>query len=687
MHLPTVERYSAVIEEKNTHHLSSLNQHIFLFAEREGRKDFCFSFGTCAAVFKARKDGRDYAIRCFLKGELETFRRYEQFYAYAASKELPWKVDFEFLDNEIQVDGQWYPVVKMDWVYGSQLHKFIDEIVFDHNKLTELQKRLVVLSHQLEEAGIGHGDLKYNNVYVEKQGFDFALKLIDYDSIFIPSFRGKKNLEPGSPGFQHPRRLATAFSETIDRFSVWVMLTTLEAIKVDAHLWREAEQDAYTTSEHSLFTVLDFLNPEGSRLFQKLKGYNTEGLNYYVGKLTAACSVKDLNLIDTPQLFKEQLTFIPKQPAPAPVVAVPAAEEKKYEVEIKTVPAGKDVLVNGTKKGITPLSLQLSAGDFDKVVVLNEGERTPVLITERLHIYEIDFSPKPKENNTPAIEPDEILEFKADKYTVEEGELATLNWKVKGDGKIHISPMGEVAEKAGTKRVYLKNTTDYILTIGSKNQSLTINVQPRPVTVHRAATGTEQKPSLPVYTFTRKGSAGRGSGSRILWATLVLMAVTAAGILTFRYFSSDQTATRQENATPVVAKTAVDTPTEQTPLFTQSGVTTFLNDLYKAYNNRDLSSIMQHYASSINEYYDSRSLNRDSLSRIIHNLFITPASYGCIPDFTTLVTQPEGQKCRVVITINEKLKSDEQAAPEDYTTTIEYVIDRSYRIISEKNSG
>ena len=687
MHLPTVERYSAIIEEKNSHHFSSLDQYTFSFMEKGGKKDFCFSFGTCAAVFKARKDGQDYAIRCFLKGELETFRRYEQFNAYTASKDLPWKVGFEFLDNEIQVDGQWYPVVKMDWVYGSQLHKFIDEIVFDHNKLTELQAKLVLLSHQLEEAGIGHGDLKYNNIYVVKQDFDFALKLIDYDSIFIPSFRGKKNLEPGSPGFQHPRRLATAFSETIDRFSVWVMLTALEAIKTDAHLWREAAQDEYTNSEHSLFTVMDFINPENSKLFQKLKGYNKEGLNYYVGKLIAACRERDLNFIEKPQVYKEHVHFIPQQPAPAPVVPVPAAEEKRHEVEIKTIPAGKDVLVNGIKKGITPLSLQLPAKDFDKVVVINEGERTPVLITERLNIYEIDFSPKPKEENKPVIEPDEIIEFKADKYIIQAGELATLNWKVKGDGKIHISNMGDVAEKAGTKRVVLNNTTDYILTIGSQNQSLTINVQPKPAAVPRVVPGNVKKPPLPVYTFSRKDTARPGAKDRILRIALVLIGATVAGLATFHFFFQNKSLNNKAIVTAAASNTVLNAPTEKAPLFTQSGITSFLNDLYKAYNSRDLSSIMKHYASSINEYYDSRIVTKDSLSRIIHNLFITPASYGCTPDFKTLVAQPDGQKCRVVITIHEKLKSDNNTATENYTTTIEYVIDRSYKIISEKNLG
>jgi hypothetical protein len=692
MFLPSLERYAAIIEEKNPRNFSLLNNYNFSFTEKEGRKDYCFSLGTCAAVFKARKDSEDYAIRCFLKGELETFKRYEQFNSFLASRDLSWKVNFDFLDNEIQVDGQWHPVVKMNWVYGVPLYKFIDEIVLDHNTLTELQKKLVALSSSLEDTGIGHGDLKYNNIFILKQGFDFSLKLIDYDSVFIPSFRGKKNLEPGSPGFQHPRRLSTAFSETIDRFSVWVMLTTLEVIKADSHIWREAEQDDYTNSEHSLFTVMDFINPDHSKLFQKLKTYNKESLNYYLEKLIEACGEKDLNAIKKPELYRGHVNFIPQQPvsATAPIVPVAVPEEKLHEVEIKTIPAGKDVLVNGIKKGIAPLLLPLSENDFDKVVVLNEGQRTPVLINERLSTYEIDFSPKPREVVPTLAEQDEIIEFRADKYTVQEGEPATINWKVKGNGKIHISNMGEVAEKTGTQKVTLKNTTNYVLTIGSKNSSLIINVQsiPKPVPVQPAVAVIEKtKHVLPVYTFSKKQPAQK-LNNKFLQVIIILMAVITVSFFAFKYISGNKAVyTTKEEVKTAALNTPVKTASSKAPLFTQSSITSFLNSLYDAYNNRDISSIINNYASSVNEYYDSESLNKDSLSSIINNLFITPAFYSCTPDFKTLTVQLQKQNCKVVITINEKLRNEENSATENYTTTIEYLLDPSYKIVSEKSRG
>ncbi len=679
MLLPSVERYSTIIEEKAPRNFSFLNDYSFLFTEKEGKKEYCFSTGTCAAVFKAQKGSEDFAIRCFLRGELETFRRYEQLNNFLASKDPSWKVNFDFLDNEIQVDGQWLPVVKMDWVYGKPLNKFIDEIASDHSLLTVLQYKLVTVCKSLEEAGIGHGDLKYNNIFVQEKEADFTLKLIDYDSMFIPAFRGKNNLEPGSPGFQHPRRLATAFSETIDRFSVWVMLTALEVIKTAPALWRDAEQDDYTNSEHSLFTVIDFINPTASRLFQKLKAYNNDGLNYYLNKLTAACGVRDLTTIEKPELYKGHAVAPPKQaPAPVPPTPVPLPQEKPYEVEIKTIPAGKDVLVHEVKKGITPLVLQLLKKDFNSVAVVNEGERTPVLINEGTRTYEVELPQKIKEPvpAPPPVEQDEIIEFRADKYTVQEGELATIKWKVKGEGKIHISHMGEVHEKVGAKKVVLKNTTDYVLTIGSSNQSLTIHVQPKPIPVQRPAF-TQPEPAAAVYPVIEKEPDVQRTNNKILQVVLLLIAAIAISFLAFNYISGSKEV-RAKN-------TETGTTPPKGPLFTQSGVTSFLNGLYGAYNNRNLSSIMSHYAPTVKEYYDSKSLTKDSLTNVIKNLFIVPSFYSCTPDFKTLIVQPQDQNCKVVITINEKLKDDNNSRTDTFTTTIEYLLDPSYKIISEKN--
>lgn len=690
MPLPSVEQYSHVIERRDPTTLSTLFDHEFKYADNGFGKEYCFNVGTSAAVFKAVKDGKTYAIRCFLRGELETFKRYEQLSAFLDAKNPSWRVNFEFLDNEILIDAHYYPVVKMDWDEGTPLHRFIDRYMTDSQALSLLQQKLVDLSSGLEKDGIGHGDLKYNNILIHPSATDFNLKLIDYDSMFIPALRGRKNLETGSPGFQPLKRLSSHFFESIDRFSIWVMLTTLEAVKADVAIWENIEQGGFN-NEHSLFTASDFFNPSASKTLQKLRGIN-EDLQFYLDKLIRFSQFSDLNAIEKPRLNKDASGIpVSHQKWTIPPTPLPKQEQendlwKRFEFEIKSIPSGKDVMVYGIKKGITPLRLSLLKKDFDHVAIYNGSQKTIVPLHEEKKIYEFDFTVKEPDIAPPIVEQDEILEFNADRYNVREGELATINWKVRGNSRIHISNMGDVAEKTGTKKVVLTNTTDYVLTIGSKNRSLTINVQPEPQRIIPQApiavpeiSQTEQSYVIPESTYKS------GKGNQLKIGAIVFVLVLAISFLLFHYISSNKSNTQVASAT----RTAVTVPKQSVvkPVsFTKEKVTSLLQSLYASYNNREIQSIMKFYAPVINEYYSSNQLNKDSLQVLINDLFITPAFYKCAPDFSSLIIHPGDQTCQVEITINEKLKKTRRSRTENYNTTIKYTLDPSYSILAEKTA-
>jgi len=418
MPLLSVEQYSNVIDKRDPLFLSTLTRYDFLFKENGAKKEYCFGKGESAAVFKAVKGSKSFAMRSFLKGEPETkvvkglktfaircflkpnpetFNRYQQIANFLATKELPWKVAFEFLDNEVLIDDQYYPVLKMDWEDGIPLNQFIDNNAGNATQLTKLQKKLIALSENLEENGIGHGNLEYSNILLT-DGQDLSLKLIDYESMFIPAFQGEKSLETGNYGFQPPARTPLHFSETIDRFSFWVLLATLEAVKVSADIWQHMQQGGYNR-EHSFFSVSDFSDPDISPLFQKLRAYNSEALNFYLDALITFSRSSNLNAIEKPVLYKTSFVLPTHEIAkPTPITPEIVVEKPKhFEVEIKTIPSGKDVLVNGAKKGITPLRLNVLKKDFNHVEILNDSEKTLVPISEKNTIYEIDFSKKEKE--------------------------------------------------------------------------------------------------------------------------------------------------------------------------------------------------------------------------------------------------------------------------------------------------
>jgi len=123
--------------------------------------------------------------------------------------------------------------------------------------------------------------------------------------MFIPSFNGKDSISAGTAGFQHPMRLASDFSETIDRFSFWVFLTALEAFKKNPGLWKASKQTGFDKEEQILFTYRDLAFPQQSNAFQLLKQQRSEALNFYTNRLIAFCNLTSLVDIETPGLYGE----------------------------------------------------------------------------------------------------------------------------------------------------------------------------------------------------------------------------------------------------------------------------------------------------------------------------------------------------------------------------------------------
>src|SRR5579859_6394353 len=70
---------------------------------------------------------RSWAVKCFTREIPGLQERYKQIGLYLAEVKLPFMVDFTFLDQGIKVRGNWYPVLKMQWVEGYTLNHFVRE--------------------------------------------------------------------------------------------------------------------------------------------------------------------------------------------------------------------------------------------------------------------------------------------------------------------------------------------------------------------------------------------------------------------------------------------------------------------------------------------------------------------------------------------------------------------------------
>jgi hypothetical protein len=218
--------------------------------------------GAFASVYKIQNNDKDWAVRCFLSNRLAQHDRYEQVSKFVLMDDLECTIDFHYVEEGIKIRGEWFPLLKMPWVEGDTLDRYI----LKNYKNTEVMKQLLSDFHQmmadLERAQIGHGDLQHGNIIVTTEG----LRLVDYDALFVPALAGKNSLELGHPNYQHPERTASHYDKDVDNFSAWLIHTALLAIAIDSALYEK-----YCDGDDSLlFRRTDLADPEKSELFDEL---------------------------------------------------------------------------------------------------------------------------------------------------------------------------------------------------------------------------------------------------------------------------------------------------------------------------------------------------------------------------------------------------------------------------------
>ena len=74
--------------------------------------------------------------------------------------------------------------------------------------------------------------------------------------MYLPGLSKLGSKELGLSQFQHPKRVKNDYSEKIDRFSIWVCTTALEAVIHNKELWKSG----YNNKENMLFNADDYSN-------------------------------------------------------------------------------------------------------------------------------------------------------------------------------------------------------------------------------------------------------------------------------------------------------------------------------------------------------------------------------------------------------------------------------------------
>ena len=165
--------------------------------------------GGFARVFRVEcpQTGNTWALKCFVKESGDRQRRYREIAAHLRQAQLPFTVDFAYLEQGLRIRGEWFPAVKMQWIEGLTLNRFVEESLDKPKTLKQLLGMWPKLVGLLRQERIAHADIQHGNVLlVPMPKGQLALKLIDYDGMHVPALAGVPSGELGHAAYQHPQR-------------------------------------------------------------------------------------------------------------------------------------------------------------------------------------------------------------------------------------------------------------------------------------------------------------------------------------------------------------------------------------------------------------------------------------------------------------------------------------------------
>jgi hypothetical protein len=230
-----------------------------------------------------------WAVKCFTREVPGLQQRYAAIGAHLAKLKLPFAVEFHYLEQGLRIRGQWCPILKMRWVEGLLLNEFVRGTLEKPAMLQALAQIQVRLARRLRESHIAHGDLQHGNIILvpAQSGNALAVKLIDYDGMFVPALARSKSGEVGHPSYQHPQRLRESlYGADVDRFPQLLTYAAIRCLLVGGRtLW-----DRYDNGDNLLFREQDLRNPGASALFRELWQVPEAAVHDVVGHLALAAA-------------------------------------------------------------------------------------------------------------------------------------------------------------------------------------------------------------------------------------------------------------------------------------------------------------------------------------------------------------------------------------------------------------
>ena len=274
--LPSAEEY-----------INAISNYTFYFRTLENLKIITennrvtYVKGANSVVFKMQDEltGKYYAIKCYTDVKYDIYNRLEIVKTKLDLVESPYLVKFDIVYNEININVNdlvdeevvYFPVVIMDWVDGVTLDNYIPEPEKAKDDFRKLINNYKTMSSWLLEQRFCHGDITPKNIVITK---DNNILLIDYDNVVfsdeeIPVSTNKMKDE----NFCNPCQESSKSEINIDNFSlVSIMISLIYEYESIPKTW---ERNPWGRNHNyygriSFFKKEDYTDLVKSNLFKRI---------------------------------------------------------------------------------------------------------------------------------------------------------------------------------------------------------------------------------------------------------------------------------------------------------------------------------------------------------------------------------------------------------------------------------
>lgn len=266
--------------------------------------------GGWCKVYKCEIDGKPKALRLWLNEmeEKEMAERSKAISEFIATHPSKYLINFEYISEGYSFNGDKYPVILMDWCQGRTMKQYISDCVEDGDteSLLKLARQFFEMTNELHALGISHGDLQHDNIMITDDG---SIKLVDYDSMFVPALKDCKETIKGKAGYQHPtaRDKNEYLQPYTDYFSELMIFLTIYLVAHKPELWDSDMVNDDDKEDQLLFKITEV----GAVTQDKYCDYNIKGVPALFGGLQMALLATDLKALSPLSSYVDAANIYP----------------------------------------------------------------------------------------------------------------------------------------------------------------------------------------------------------------------------------------------------------------------------------------------------------------------------------------------------------------------------------------